>query len=198
MCVMNVITWKRWNLESALASPVARGYWRLRTGIIPGLHGRPRATPPALMKCVALFALSLPAIGQVGTAGIHGAVIDAKTHQPIPAAWVTATRTGAPPFTRNTKSGGDGAFQIQGLTPGNYTLCVQAPGDQYLDPCLWNGNPTTVSLTSGQTASGISLKLTAASMLSIQVYDSQKLLGQLTKDGRHPDLALGVWGPKGL
>ncbi len=57
-----------------------------------------------------------------------------------------------PPFTRNTKSGGDGAFQISALTAGNYSLCVQAPGDQYLDPCQWNGTPTLVALTPGQAA----------------------------------------------
>jgi hypothetical protein len=101
-------------------------------------------------------------------------------------------------FTRNTKSGGDGAFQIQGLSTGSYSLCVQVSGDQYLDPCLWNGSPTTVTLAYGQNARGISLKLTAASVLNIQVQDAQNALGQLTKDGRHPDLTLGVWGPKGL
>jgi hypothetical protein len=33
--------------------------------------------------------------------------------------------------------------------------------------------------------------------LNIQVQDAQKVLSQLTKDGRRPDLTLGVWGPKG-
>jgi hypothetical protein len=28
--------------------------------------------------------------------------------------------------------------------------------------------------------------------------DAQKVLSQTTKDGRRPDLTLGVWGPKGL
>jgi hypothetical protein len=42
------------------------------------------------------------------------------------------------------------------------------------------------------------LKLTAASVLNIQMQDPQKVLSQKTKDGRNPDLTLGVWGPKGL
>lgn len=108
-----------------------------------------------------------------------------------------ASRAGAPPFTKNTRSGGDGAFQIYGLTAGSYSLCVQAAGDLYLDPCQWNGSPTTVALASGENAAGISLRLTAASVLNIQVQDAQKVLSQLTKDGRRPDLTLGVWGPKG-
>ena len=152
-----------------------------------------------LVKCILMLLLAIQAaIGQTGTAGIGGTVLDAKSQKPVSAAWVIANRAGAPPFTKHTKSGGDGAFQIQGLTAGNYSLCVQASGDQYLDPCQWNGSPTTVTLASGQNSTGISLKLTAASVLNIQVQDPQKVLSQKTKDGRNPDLTLGVWGPKGL
>jgi Carboxypeptidase regulatory-like domain len=151
------------------------------------------------VKYILILLLAVPAaIGQTGTASISGTVLDVKTQKPVPAAWVIASRAGAPPFTRNTKSGGDGAFRIQGLTAGNYSLCVQAAGDQYLDPCQWNGSPTTVTLTSAQNAAGISLKLAAASVLNVQVQDAQKILSQMTKDGRRPDLTLGVWGPKGL
>jgi hypothetical protein len=111
---------------------------------------------------------------------------------------VIASRAGAPPFTRNTKSGGDGSFRIQGLTAGNYSLCVQAAGDEYLDPCQWNGTPTGVTLLAGQAAAGIKIALASGSVLNIQVQDAQKVLSQLTKDGRHPNLTLGVWGPRGL
>jgi hypothetical protein len=152
-----------------------------------------------LVKCISILLLAvLAAIGQTGTASIQGTVPDAKTQKPIPAALVIANRAGAPPFTKNTKSGGDGAFRIDGLTAGNYSLCVEASGDQYLDPCQWNSGPTTVTLASGQNAAGISLNLTAASVLNVEVQDAQNVLSQMTKDGRRPDLTLGVWGPKGL
>jgi hypothetical protein len=138
--------------------------------------------------------LAVPAaISQTGIATIQGTILDAKTQIPIPAALVIASRAGAPPFTRNTKSGGDGGFQIQGLTAGTYSLCVQVAGDRYLDPCLWSGTPATVTLTSGEAASGISVKLTAASVLNVQVQDAQNALSQMTRDGRRPDLTLGVW-----
>lgn len=153
------------------------------------------------MKYVLIIILSLAvpaAIGQTGTGSIAGTVLDAETQKPIPAALVIASLAGAPPLTRNTKSGGDGAFWIQGLAAGKYSLCAQAAGDKYLDPCRWNGSPATVTLVSGQAASGVPLKLTAASVLSIHVQDPQRVLSQTTKDGRRPDLAIGVWGPKGL
>jgi hypothetical protein len=88
------------------------------------------------MKYILLLLLAVSAaMGQTSTASIAGTVLDAKTLKPVPAALVIASRAGAPPFTRNTKSGGDGAYQVQGLTPGNYLVCVQASGGQYLDPC---------------------------------------------------------------
>lgn len=151
------------------------------------------------MKRILILLLAVPAaISQTGTASISGTVLDMKTQKPVPAAVVIASRAGAPPFTRHTKSGGDGAFQIQDLTVGTYSLCVQVDDDQYLDPCQWNGSPTTVTLASGQNAAGISLKLTTASVLNIQVQDAQEVLSQMTRDGRRPDLSLGVWGPRGL
>ena len=151
------------------------------------------------VRCVSILLLAVQAaIAQSGTASIQGTVLDAKTQKPVPAAWVVAIRAGTPPFTGNTKSGGDGAFLIQGLTAGSYSLCVQVEGDQYLNPCQWSGSPTTVTLTSGQAASGIPLRLTTASVLSIQVQDPQRFLNQTTKDGRRPDFSVGVSGPKGL
>lgn len=155
------------------------------------------------MRWIPILFLAVPvaigqiAIGQIETASITGTVLDAKTQKPVPAALVIASRAGAPPFTRNTKSGGDGAYQIQGLTPGNYLVCVQASGDQYLNPCEWNGSPAGVTLVLGKPATGIKIALTPASLLNVQVKDSQKALSQPTKDGRRLDLSIGVWGPGG-
>src|SRR5262245_35529777 len=83
-------------------------------------------------RCALIVFLTVPGgIGQTGTASVRGTVLDGKTQKPVPAAWVIAVRDGVPPFTRNTKSGGDGAFQIEGLTAGTYSLCVQVEGDRY-------------------------------------------------------------------
>lgn len=153
------------------------------------------------MKYILVLLLAVHAAlaqtGTTGATGISGTVVDAKTQKPVPAALVIASRAGAPPLTRITKSGGDGAFQIQGLAAGNYLVCVQA-GDQYLNPCDWNGTPAGVVLVAGQAAAGIKIPLAPASVLNVQVKDAQKALTQLTKDGRRPDLNVGVWGPGGM
>jgi len=151
------------------------------------------------MKCVLILSLAASAaMGQTGSASIAGTIVDAKTLKPVPAALVRAVASAAPPFTRNTRSGADGAFQIQGLPAGRYSICVQVSGDAYLDPCQWNGSPSTVTLASGQAATGVSIKLVGASVLSIHVQDAQQILSQQTGDGRRPDVTIGVWGPKGL
>jgi hypothetical protein len=72
------------------------------------------------MKYIFVFLLAVhAALAQAGTTGaasVAGTVLDAKTLKPVPSALVIARRAGAPPFTRNTRSGGNGAFQIPGLT----------------------------------------------------------------------------------
>lgn len=55
-----------------------------------------------------------------------------------------------------------------------------------------------MAVATGKNATGLSLRLAPASVLRIQVQDAQKALSQTTKDGRRPDLTLGVWGPGGL
>jgi hypothetical protein len=151
------------------------------------------------MKFLSLLLLAVPiAIGQPDTASIAGTVIDAKTQKPIPAAIVMAIRAEAPPLSKSTRSGGDGAFRIDSLPAGKYSLCVQVPGDGWLDPCQWNGTPSGILLASAQAATGVSLRLTAASVLTVQVKDSQNLLKQKTRQGGQPDLTIGVWGPRGL
>ena len=131
-------------------------------------------------------------------ASISGTLVDVKTLKPIPAAIVAASRVGVPPFKRSTRSGGDGAFIIRGLTAGNYQVCVQAQGDEYLDPCDWNGAAVGIVLAAGEASSSIKIPLSRASVLQVQIMDEQGAMGQLTKDGRQPDLSVGVWGPRGL
>lgn len=144
-----------------------------------------------------LLAAATAAGGQTRTASISGAVLDAQTQAPIAAVMVTAIRDGLPPFSRNAKSGGDGAFQIQALEAGEYRLCVQAPGGEYIDPCLW-GSPATARLAAGQAASGVVLRLSSASVVKIHVQDAQRLLSRPIRDGRVPELMVGVWTPGGL
>jgi hypothetical protein len=71
------------------------------------------------MKCIFLLPLIIPiALTQIRPAGLSGTVMDADTQKPIAAAIVRAVRSGLPPVSRNTRSGADGAYQIENLPPG--------------------------------------------------------------------------------
>ncbi|MGJ5814495.1 carboxypeptidase-like regulatory domain-containing protein [Paludibaculum fermentans] len=135
--------------------------------------------------------------GQTKTGSISGFVLERSTLQPVPAALIMAFQDGSAPSAKNTQTGADGAFLIQDLSGGTYTICVQA-GEAYLDTCQWTDLNTSIVLAPGETSTGILVKLAAASILAIEVRDAQKLTSQITKDGRRPELSLGVWGPKGL
>lgn len=150
------------------------------------------------MKGLLILLLIVPAVtGQTGTGSIAGVVTDAKTGQAAADALVVAVREGAPPFSRSARAGADGAFQVEALPAGRYSLCVQA-GSGYLDPCQWAGTPAGVTLGAGQAAAGEMVRLAAASVARIEVLDAQDLLNQKTKDGRRPAVTLGVGGPRGL
>jgi len=179
-------------------------FFRPATGSIFGFAGLinarlNRRAGAEFIKCMAALLLAAPAaIGQTNTASVAGTVADAKSQKPIPAAIVMAIRADAPPLSKTTRSGGDGAFKIDNLPAGRYSLCVQAPGDMWLDPCQWNGTPAGILLASGQAATGVSLRLAAASVLNVQVKDTLNVLKGKTKQGTQPHLAIGVWGPQGL
>ncbi|HEY3838511.1 MAG TPA: carboxypeptidase-like regulatory domain-containing protein [Bryobacteraceae bacterium] len=141
-------------------------------------------------------------IGQQSTGSIQGTVLDQGNNKAISGAYVTATRSGLPPSSQTVKSASDGSFQLQGLSAGTYTVCVQVVSQAYLNPCDWSGNgrapvnpANSVSINAGQKSTGTTLKLQTGSILTVKMQDTAQLLNQKTKSGYAPDLMLGVAGP---
>lgn len=128
---------------------------------------------------------------------VQGTVTDSKG-KALKGAFVTAVRSGLPPASQVASTANDGSFKIQGLPAGTYSLCVQIPGDGYLDPCQWGGTAVKLTLTAGQASSGNTLKIADASIVKIRIDDPGKALAQKTKDGRNPHLLIGVWPSNGL
>ncbi len=149
-----------------------------------------------MTKAIAVFVcLHAALVAQTGS--IQGAATDSKG-KPLKGTFVTAVRGGLPPASQSASTANDGSFKIQGLPAGTYSLCVQVPGDGYLDPCQWGGTPVKITLADGQTSTGNTLKVADASVLVIRIDDPGKALGQHTKDGRNPHLLVGVWSGNGL
>ena len=178
-------------MRTLLCSPVA---WRIA-------RGKRGLVPLRLMQDAMKYLLLLPvftaaAAGQTQTAGtIAGTVTDLTTQKPLPAVLVMAVRNGLPPLSKSTRSGDAGEFQIAGLTPGEYSLCLQAPG-RYVDPCLWS-SPTKLTVAAGQTVSGVTLRMIPASIVTIRVEDAQNVISRRSSEGRRPELMIGVRDLKG-
>jgi hypothetical protein len=147
---------------------------------------------------LAILFQSAVLMAQVGTASIQGTVTDAASNKAVAGAYVTAIRSGLPPASQTAESASDGSFQVQALAAGDYSLCIQVPGGGYLDPCQWSGTPVKLTLTAGQKSTGNSLKISAGSVVQVRVDDPSQLLSQKTKDGRNPQLVVGVWGGNSL
>src|SRR5215813_8506010 len=68
---------------------------------------------------------------------LAGSVTD-ESGKPVAGVIVTALRNTLPPASGRATSGPDGAFAIGDLPAGAYSLCTQALGGGFLDPCEWS------------------------------------------------------------
>jgi hypothetical protein len=138
-------------------------------------------------------------VTSTGAGTIAGAVNDGNTHAGLSGIAVTAVRSGLPPFSQTITSGSNGAFQLQGLPTGTYTLCAQAPAGGYLNPCGNGAVPLQVNLTAGQISGGNVVNMRPGSVLNVRVQDPQQLvtptINPTSGSPKPPDLLVGVWGP---
>src|SRR6266568_7711504 len=76
----------------------------------------------------------------VATGGIAG-VVRTEDGKAV-SARVRATRTAPlPPLVSTVIAAPGGAFQLSGLLPGTYEICVNSASGLYVDACLWDGGP---------------------------------------------------------
>lgn len=96
----------------------------------------------------------------------------------------------------NAASGDDGSFAVSGLTAGVCQVCADLPGQELLDPCLWNRTPVPV-LVRDQPLSGMSVQLKQGAELTIRIDDARQILAAAERNGSG-HLLVGVWTATGL
>ena len=147
-----------------------------------------------------MFLVCVAVIGAANAVSqsVSGTVLDAKSGEPLRSAPVMAVREGAPPLMRSTRTDAEGGFQIGGLAPGSYRICVQAASSGYVDPCEWNTGPAAVALSAGQSKTALRIALDRASVVSVDVGDALGLLTDAAAMAKGRELTVGVWDRQGL
>jgi hypothetical protein len=133
-----------------------------------------------------LLLMAFAAIGAILSAqtepsgAIRGRVVDSEG-RPVFGAMVQTSRQ--PGFGTETEltvaraeTSGDGSFELTGLNPGIYRLCVQQMGSALLDPCEWSDAPVTVQLNAGGLLQGIDVPVEFGTLLRIAIDDPQETL----------------------
>jgi hypothetical protein len=144
----------------------------------------------ACLFCLLAVGGNLP--GQTNSAAILGSVLT-QVNQPVPKAFVSATRTALPPLRQTVQSAADGSFSFHNLPAGAYYLCVQPVTDGFLDPCAWSAAPPSITLAAGQTSAGNTVRLMSGSVLKVHLDDPGQFMTQKTTAGFAPLLSLGVY-----
>jgi Carboxypeptidase regulatory-like domain len=142
-------------------------------------------------------------VSVAGTGNVTGTVAD-DSGAAVEGALVTVfsmpTTTAATmkPVAVTAASGTAGAFQITGLPPGRYEICVNKPAANLLDPCTWaDGLPwvtgstliAVANVTAGTTASGIKAVAIRGVPITVRVADATDIIGQ---NGGRSDILIGI------
>jgi outer membrane receptor protein involved in Fe transport len=122
-------------------------------------------------------ALAVSAFAQSSTANIRGRVTNDQGTA-LPGATVTAVGT-ASGFVKTSTAGPDGAFQLGGLTPGEYIITVEVQGFQE--------RTQTVRVLVGQ-----NLNVTFAMAPTAVISESITVVGEQAIDMRTPEAATNV------
>ena len=115
---------------------------------------------------------------------VAGALVMAALKPPS-----TAQAGGSAPVVLYGSSGPTGAFEIDALPAGTYKLCMEKPGSQLLNPCIWSSSPVTASVTAGGKTSGVSVVAVSGATVTVRVADAN---GILASNPRANDLLIGV------
>jgi hypothetical protein len=134
-------------------------------------------TAVALIFRTAVLAASIS--GSVGSPTGHGIRATLTIHD-----LSTPRSTGHKPYDHQFASKADGTFSLTGVPAGKYRICVDAPQENVLDPCLWSDTQQTWTVADGDHLTKVAIKVQTGTQLKVHVNDPQGALPQ-TKGGVH-------------
>ena len=87
-------------------------------------------------------------------------------------------------FDRQFASKANGTFSITGVPAGKYRICVDAPNENALDPCVWSTTQPTWTVTDTSNLTNVNIPVAVGTQIKVHVNDPQNALPQ-TKGGVH-------------
>jgi hypothetical protein len=116
---------------------------------------KPRCCCACALSFALLFCHAPQVIAQIGPAvgNIYGTVVS-QDGKPVPGAAITAVNTSGS-TAASARAAVNGTFNLAGLAPGTYVLCVETVGlaARHLNPCIWSPAAVTrVSVAAGASA----------------------------------------------
>jgi len=111
---------------------------------------------------------------------------------------VVYTRAVTPPGAQGPQTGiavaaKDGTFQIDGLSEGLYSLCIQGAGHDYVDPCLWAATPPQVELKTAKATAKTQIDLKEGVRVRVNLNDPKGLLMAASRPAARGRVRAGVW-----
>jgi hypothetical protein len=134
---------------------------------------------------IALLALSVTS----GSAAVVSGTVSVVSGRGIRASLsihdLSTPRTaGHKPYDHQFASKADGTFSLTGVPAGKYRICVDAPQENVLDPCLWSDTQQTWTVADSDNLTKLAIKVPTGTQLKVHVNDPQGALPQ-TKGGVH-------------
>lgn len=153
------------------------------------------------MPLLAMLPLSLVLSAQTATE-ISGSVVDDESGLAVAGALVSASRVfSAPtdkPHLAETYSATNGSFSFKDLPEGDYQVCVQATGSEYLSSCEWRILDSITKTKAGQPVKDLQIRLERGRVVEIRVDDPAKALE--ANEGKTPGVGLmvGIYTERGF
>jgi hypothetical protein len=108
---------------------------------------------------------------------------------------VRPTGTGTRPYDARTTVGPAGAFSFDGVPPGTYLVCGQAPGRDLINACFWQiGSPRTVVVAAEQTVR-VDVALADGFRLRVRLDDPAGVMAVAKDDPKGFGVLLAVTAP---
>jgi hypothetical protein len=80
----------------------------------------------------------------------------------------TSRVVGQTPFDHQFASKGDGSFSLASVPAGKYEICVEAPQENVVDPCVWSLLPQTVTVSGSAPVTGVAVQVQTGYRLQIR------------------------------